>query len=156
MKEIAIKELVRKKFLGKTDKGGHPYIEHCIRVADRAMRLVTDVNKGLTVWYIGLLHDILEDTDTTIDELKACEYVTDEIIEAVKVLTRNYYNEESYFEYINRISKNDLARIVKISDIKDNIDITRLPELTIEHFNLLKRYHKAYNILTRDFEFNQN
>lgn len=146
-----IRQFVRRKFMDKLDRGGHPYFEHCDRVAKSAFKLLMDDDKALKVWYIGQLHDILEDTDTTIDELKQIEGVTDDIIDAVITLTRGYYGEETYFEYIERVSKNDFARIVKICDLKDNMDITRLPEVTEEYFSLLKRYHKAYRILTKDF-----
>lgn len=151
MEKISVIRFVKEKFSGKVDKGGHAYFKHCDRVAKSAFKLLLDDDKALKVWYIGMLHDILEDTDTTIDELKSIDGVTDEIIESVKTLTRNYYGDETYFEYIERVSKDDFACIVKICDLKDNMDITRLPELTDEHFSLLKRYHKAYGILTGKF-----
>ena len=151
METYKVRQFIRRKFMDIKDKGGHPYFEHCDRVAKSAFKLLIDDDKALKVWYIGQLHDILEDTDTSIEELKQIEGVTDDIIESVKTLTRGYYGEETYFEYIERVSKNDFARIVKICDLKDNMDITRIPELVDEHFSLLKRYHKAYGILTKDF-----
>lgn len=151
METYKVRQFVRRKFMDKQDKGGHPYFEHCDRVAKGAFELVMDDDIALKVWYIGLLHDVLEDTDTTIDELKQIEGVTDDIIDAIKTLTRGYYSEETYFEYIERVSKNDLARIVKLCDLKDNMDSTRLPEITDDYVSLLKRYHKAYKILTKDF-----
>lgn len=156
MESHKVRQFVKEKFSGKVDKGGHAYFQHCDRVAKSAFKLLLDDDKALKVWYIGMLHDILEDTDTTIDELKTIDGVTDEIIESVKTLTRNYYGSETYFEYIERVSKDDFACIVKICDLKDNMDITRLPELTDEHFSLLKRYHKAYGILTGKFKIYNN
>lgn len=149
MKESVIK-FVRRKFKDITDKGGNSYFKHCEKVAITSSKIPIEVDKGVKLYYIGMLHDILEDTSTTIEELKEVNGVTEDIIDAIKALTRNYYKQETYFEYIERVSKNELARIVKICDLRDNMDVTRLPELTNEHFNLLKRYHKAYNMLIKN------
>lgn len=149
MKESVIK-FVRRKFKNITDKGGNPYFQHCERVAIASSKLPLEEDKSIKVYYIGMLHDILEDTTTTIEELKEVNGVTEDIIDTIKILTRNYYKQETYFEYIDRVSKNELARIVKKCDLRDNMDVTRLPELTDEYFNLLKRYHKAYNMLIKN------
>lgn len=146
---MEVRKFVKDKFKDITDKAGQLYFYHCSRVAKKAFRSCSNDIIALKVWYVGMLHDILEDTNTTIEELKQIDGITDEIIESVKAITRGYYGEETYFEYIERVSKNELAKIVKIADLIDNMDITRFDKLTDEHFSLLKRYHKAYKMIVK-------
>ena len=75
---------------------------------------------------VAILHDIVEDTPMTLSELK--KYILDkDIIDAVDAITRRK-DEDLYYDYILRVSKNDLARRVKIFDLTHNMDITRLSE----------------------------
>jgi (p)ppGpp synthase/HD superfamily hydrolase len=141
-------EYIEKKFEGKTDKCGDPYVFHLYRVAKNAsnseyMRL-TETEKN-EVYKIGLLHDILEDTDTTVDELKTLDYISNTVIDAVVALTRS--KEETYNEYIERVGNNRLATVVKLHDLKDNMDITRYTDFKDISLSLLERYHKAYSFL---------
>jgi hypothetical protein len=100
-----------------TDKAGRPYIEHPIRVMDA---MGTDVER-----IIAVLHDVLEDTPVTVDELhtRGCP---PQVVEAVEILTKRL--GEDYDAFIQRIrdSRNELALRVKISDIADNTDEKRL------------------------------
>ena len=139
-------DYIEKKFDGKTDKCGDPYVFHLYRVAKTASNSewLTETEK-YEICKIGLLHDILEDTDTTVDELKTLDYISDTVIDAVVTLTRT--KEETYNEYIERVSKNRLATLVKLHDLKDNMDITRYTNFKDISISLLERYHKAYNFL---------
>lgn len=74
----------------------------------------------------GLLHDLIEDTDWTFQDLKK-EGFSDEIIKALDCLTKR--KDENYTDFIERISKNPLAIKVKINDLEDNMNITRLEKL---------------------------
>ena len=143
-------EYIEKKFDGKTDKCGDPYIFHLYRVAKTASNLeyiwLTETEK-YEVYNIGLLHDILEDTDTTVDELKTLDYISDTVIDAVVTLTRT--KEETYNEYIERVGNHRLATVVKLHDLKDNMDITRYTDFKDISLSLLERYHKAYNFLVK-------
>lgn len=151
-----IYDFVGEKFEGKIDKNGESYFcGHLKRVANYAYDsdyLPYDIREKL--YDIGLLHDLFEDTDTTEDELRKVEGVTDEIIEIVKILTR--HEDETYMQYIERVSKNEIATTVKLCDLRDNMDIRRYRELDDSAFSLLKRYHKAYWYLKNgiDEEFN--
>lgn len=136
-------DFVAEKFKDKVDKAGYPYIQHLIRVADVAANMCHINEKTSSQLYqVGLLHDIFEDTDTSVEELR--EYVDEEIINAVKILTRP--QDVTYMDYINSITKSDniLAIIVKLIDLKDNMDITRFDNFNDISFDLLKRYHRAY------------
>lgn len=162
---------VGEKFKDKVDKAGCSYIQHLFRVADAAFNmcyfreetsgLLHDIFEDTSnkLYRIGLLHDIFEDTDTSVEELR--EYVDEEIIDAVKILTRHPYNKKSiptqrdtYMEYINSIieSGNILAIMVKLCDLKDNMDITRFDNFNNVSIDLLKRYHRAYMRLLYSLE----
>lgn len=97
------------------DKGGIPYVQHPIRVA---LSCMTDDEK-----IVALLHDVIEDTNVTVEELRQAGFSTT-IINAIIALTRT--DGEDYMQFIKRLSLNDLATSVKIQDLKDNMDIRRL------------------------------
>ena len=150
-------DYIEKKFDGKTDKCGDPYVFHLYRVAKTAKESyfirLTDTEKD-DVYKIALLHDIIEDTDTTVDELKTVDDISDSIIDAVVTLTRT--KEETYNEYIERVSKNRLATLVKLHDLKDNMDITRYVDFKDISISLLERYHNAYKYLLKELLMKQN
>lgn len=126
-----------RKHAGQLDKNGRPYIEHVLRVAARM--------EGDTEKIVALLHDVLEDTDATIDEL--CELgADDEVIEAVSLLRHTHGT--SYPEYIMALAQHPLARAVKLADIADNSDEARLSSLSTEtHDRLVRKYQQALEIL---------
>ena len=99
---------------GQKDLAGKPYAEHVFRVAGKVELPQEKV--------VALLHDILEDTDVTEELLR--RLFPEEIADAVKLLTR--YEDESYSTYISRVADHPIARRVKIADLKDNLDPTRL------------------------------
>jgi len=150
---------VSEKFKDKVDKMGCPYIQHLLRVANAAANMCYfNEETANKLYQIGLLHDIFEDTDTTEEELE--KYVSKEIIDIVKILTRYPYNKKSiptqrdtYMDYIKKIANsNILAIIVKLYDLKDNMDITRFDNFNDISFDLLKRYHKAYKKIAEEFK----
>lgn len=100
---------------GQIDKGGIPYIQHPIRVA---LNCLTDDEK-----IVALLHDVIEDTSVTVEELMN-EGFNQNIIDAIISLTKR--NGEDYMTFIRRVSSNELATLVKIQDLKDNMDLRRL------------------------------
>lgn len=100
---------------GQIDKGGIPYIQHPIRVA---LNCLTDDEK-----IVALLHDVIEDTSVTVEEL-INEGFNQNIIDAIISLTKK--NGEDYMTFIRRVSSNELATLVKIQDLKDNMDLRRL------------------------------
>ena len=100
---------------GQIDKGGIPYIQHPIRVA---LNCRTDDEK-----IVALLHDVIEDTSVTVEEL-INEGFNQNIIDAIISLTKR--NGEDYMTFIRRVSSNELATLVKIQDLKDNMDLISL------------------------------
>lgn len=124
-------------FEGKVDKAGKPYISHLMRVANGVLGNSL-IRESLTV--IGLLHDLLEDTDWTEEDLR--KEFPDYIVDAVVALTK--VDGISYDDYIDGVMANELATYVKLSDLKDNMDVTRLKELGDYEIKRLKKYHKTY------------
>lgn len=120
------------------DKGNTPYIFHPIHVAEQ----MDDENSII----VALLHDVIEDTNTSLEEIKKNGF-NDEIVEALNLLTHK--DNLDYFEYIKKISNNKLARKVKIADIKHNMDLTRLNEVTPEDKNRYEKYKKCLEYLEK-------
>lgn len=119
-------------------RNGEAYINHPLRVM---AKMTTEAEQC-----VAILHDVVEDTHVTLDDLRV--FFTPEIVEAVKLLTKTDKCCYSYFEYIEAIAKNPLARAVKIADLEDNMDIRQLPILGDDDFIRLRKYHLAYQILT--------
>lgn len=120
--------------LGQKDKMGAPYILHPLRMM---LRFETQAEM-----IIAVLHDVVEDNpDWNFDRLRQ-EGFSEEIIQAVDHLTRR--EQESYEEFVARASQNDLARRVKLADLEDNMDLTRLNSLTENDKKRLERYHQAW------------
>ena len=123
---------------GQFDKAGREYIGHPIRVMEMGK---TEDEK-----IVGVLHDVIEDSDWTFDRLEA-EGFSQEVINALRCVTKTSENE-NYDDFIDRVKKNPLAASVKINDLTDNMDIRRLPYLSDKDVKRLKKYLKAYKRLT--------
>lgn len=123
---------------GQFDKAGREYIGHPIRVMEMGR---TEDEK-----IVGVLHDVIEDTDWTFERLEA-EGFSLEVINALRCVTKTSENE-NYDDFIDRVKKNPLAIAVKINDLTDNMDIRRLPYLSDKDVKRLKKYLKAYKRLT--------
>ena len=126
-------------FKDKVDKSGKPYILHCLRV----MQAVDQNDDELM--QIAMMHDLLEDTPWNPEALLA-EGFSNRVIAAVIILTHK--EGMSYDDYIKRISTSEDARAVKLADLKDNSDITRLKGLRKKDFDRMEKYHKAYVYLS--------
>ena len=123
---------------GQFDKAGREYIGHPIRVMEMGK---TEDEK-----IVGVLHDVIEDSDWTFERLEA-EGFSQEVINALRCVTKTSENE-NYDDFIDRVKKNPLAASVKINDLTDNMDIRRLPYLSDKDVKRLKKYLKAYKRLT--------
>lgn len=134
-KAIAIAAM---EFAGKFDKGGKPYILHCLHV----MHKVGPDDQELMT--IAVLHDLIEDTPWTIQRLMS-EGFSHRVVMAIDCLTHE--DDVSYDDYIRRIATNEDARKVKREDLKHNSDITRMKGLRQKDFIRLEKYHKAYEFL---------
>lgn len=105
-----------------------------------------EMGKTLEEKIVGVLHDVVEDTDWTFERLEA-EGFAPEVIAALRCVTKTSENE-NYDDFIERVKKNALAAAVKINDLTDNMDIRRLPYLSDKDVKRLKKYLKAYKRLT--------
>lgn len=124
---------------GQTDKAGAPYILHLIRVMNAGQ---TENEK-----ICGILHDLVEDTKWTFEDLKK-EGFSEEVISVLKCVTKQ--TNEPYTQFIERIKKNPLAVKVKINDLKDNMDITRLTFISEKDTQRLNKYINAYHYLLKN------
>lgn len=131
-------EIAAEAHKGQVDKAGNEYIGHPLRVME--------MGKTLEEKIVGVLHDVVEDTDWTFERLEA-EGFAPEVIAALRCVTKTSDNE-NYDDFIERVKKNPLATAVKINDLTDNMDIRRLPYLSDKDVKRLKKYLKAYKRLT--------
>ena len=123
-------------YAGKTDKAGREYIHHPLRVM---AKMKTDLEMS-----VALLHDVIEDSDITAEQLLA-EGIPAEVVEAVLCLSKN--ENEDYQDFVGRAKKNELAAKIKIADIEDNIDILRLPSLDDYDLTRVQKYHSTWQFL---------
>lgn len=126
---------------GQLDRGDKPYILHPLAV----MQSVVYDDDAMIV---AVLHDVIEDTDVTSDDLFAM--FSAHIVEAVVLLSREpagTLNRPTYREYIERLAPNDLARKVKLADLRHNMSPDRVADLSDEDRGIVKRYTKAVKIL---------
>ena len=124
--------LAEKAHQGQVDKGGHPYIGHPKRVMGKCETTEEKI--------VAMLHDVMEDTDYTADDLRK-EGFSEEILTALLYLTHR--EGEGYMEYIERICENPLAVQVKYADLQDNMDLSRIPAPTEKDLARLEKYKLA-------------
>lgn len=120
---------------GQKDKAGQPYILHPLRVM---LRLDTEEARR-----VGILHDVVEDSTVTLDELRGRGYPERELA-ALDALTRRSAAGETYEAFIARVAANPLARVVKLADLEDNMDVRRLPTIDEVARERLERYRRAW------------
>lgn len=123
---------------GQVDKAGKPYIEHPIRVMN--------MGKTMEEKIVGVLHDVVEDSEWTFEMLEK-EGMPKEVVDALKCVTK-LSEDEDYDHFIARVKTNPLAVNVKLNDLKDNMDITRLGKVTEKDLPRLNKYIRAYKQLT--------
>lgn len=130
-------EIAARAHSGQVDKGGAPYILHPLRV----MHAVEA--HGRAAQMAAVLHDTVEDTSVTFDDLAAEGFAT-EVIDAVRALTKT--KGEARLAAAARASQNPIARVVKLADVGDNMDLRRLPNPGEKDFARLKEYEavRAY------------
>ncbi len=117
------------------DKAGKPYTEHLEFVA---AHVGTEAEKC-----VAYLHDVLEDTDYPPENIRATFGA--EIYQAVCTMTHR--DGEDYFDYVRRVSRNPLARAVKMADLTNNMMLDRLPVVSEKDIRRVEKYQRAYKIL---------
>lgn len=121
---------------GQVDKAGIPYIFHPFHLAEQMPDEYSTC--------VALLHDVVEDTDVTLEQL--AKIFPAEVVEAVRVMT--HLENEPYLDYVARVKENPIAKIVKLADLQHNSDQTRMEnasEETLAYFR--EKYRKAFEIL---------
>ncbi|WP_028777397.1 HD domain-containing protein [Shimazuella kribbensis] len=122
---------------GQVDKGGNPYILHPLAVMSRLSSIEAKI--------VGVLHDVIEDTPITLEQLKAEDF-PHYILDPLCLLTHD--PKEDYFTYIERISNNPLAKQVKIADLEENMNLQRIPNPSNRDQERVQKYQRAYRMLT--------
>ena len=116
---------------GQVDKGGSPYIGHPLRV----MNNVETIEEKI----VAVLHDAVEDSDLTLEDLKTAGF-SEVIVEAIDAITKR--EGENRKDYLQRVMNNDLALKVKIADMTDNMDISRISNPTDKDYERIRIYQK--------------
>jgi len=129
-------EIAAKAHAGQVDKGGAPYILHPIRV----MLSLSSIPAQIT----AILHDVVEDTDITIADLRR-EGFAESILEAIEALTKR--KGEDRISAAHRAAQNQIACAVKLADIADNMDLSRIPHPTEEDYARICEYEQVRAIL---------
>lgn len=124
--------LACKVHLGQRDKAGQAYILHPLRLM---LKLANDDERIAAV-----LHDVVEDGDVSLDDLRQMGYA-EPVVAAIDCLSRR--PEETYEQFIERIALNPLASRVKMEDLKDNMDLTRLGAVEDKDLERIGKYHRA-------------
>ena len=121
----------------QVDKSGMPYVYHPFHLAGQMDDEYTTC--------VALLHDVVEDTDITLDDLKK-EGFPKEVTDAIVLMTHD--DDVPYLEYVAKIKKNPIATSVKLADLKHNSDLTRLDEVDSKALERVEKYRKAIQILS--------
>ncbi len=119
------------------DKSGMPYVFHPFHLAEQMETEETVV--------VALLHDLVEDTDYTIDDLKAMGFPKN-VTDAIALMTHDADTE--YMDYVARIKTNPIAKAVKLADLRHNSDTTRLDKVTEKDLKRVEKYTAAIKFLT--------
>lgn len=132
-------EISTKAHMGQVDKAGKDYINHPKRVAERLL------NESENVQIVAWLHDVVEDTSITLKDLE--QIFNKKVIDALTLLTHD--KSVPYMEYVEKISHNEIARKVKMSDLIDNMNLSRLDikNITNNELDRVEKYLKAYRFL---------
>ena len=121
----------------QVDKSGIPYVFHPFHLAEQMTTEETII--------VALLHDVVEDSDTTFEDLEK-EGFDKSIIDAVKLLTHKDKSVK-YEDYVRKIKENPIAKAVKLADLMHNSDITRLDVVTQKDLERRKKYLDAIKLL---------
>ena len=121
---------------GQKDKAGDPYILHPLRVMFRM-----DTKEEMIV---AVLHDVLEDTPITPDQLKEMGF-SETVLKALDSVTKRA--GERYEDFVQRAALHPIGKKIKLADLRDNMDLSRLEKITDQDIERVKKYHNASIIL---------
>lgn len=120
----------------QVDKSGMPYVFHPFHLAEQMHDEKTTI--------VALLHDVIEDTDYTFEDLRVAGF-DNEIIEALKLMTHD--DSVPYMEYVTEIKSNPIASAVKLADLEHNSDLSRLDVVDEKALKRKEKYATAIALL---------
>lgn len=129
------------KHKGQSDKAGTPYILHPLRVMMSLGRVATETER-----IVAVLHDVVEDCEVSFDDLRVIGF-SEEVVAAVDALTKREDEKADYMKAIRRVAENAVARRVKIGDLTDNLDLSRISSPTEKDQARLEKYRAARQFL---------
>lgn len=129
-------EIAVRAHAGQVDKARQPYILHPLRV----MFAVKSLHERMA----AVLHDVVEDTTITLDDLRSEGFPT-EVLEAIRALTKT--KGEARIAAAQRAAENPIARVVKLADVMDNMDLSRISRPTEEDYARIKVYEQVRELL---------
>ena len=138
-------------------------LSHAMTVADTIDKMNPHYNKTVGIDFeatdidvfwkkatiVAMLHDIIEDTNCTVDVLKE-KNIPDDVINAILLVTRPKEKHDYFDDYIMKIAKNELSRVVKIADLEHNMDVRRLPKFSEYEQKRLMKYWYSWKYLKRE------
>lgn len=127
---------------GQVDKAGRPYVLHPLRVM---FGVASEAPEAARI--VAVLHDVVEDTEWTVERLAAGHGLGDAEQAALRLLTKA--DGADYDAYVDRLATNAIARAVKIADLRDNLDIIRLEELGEKDVKRVNKYLRSLRRLSR-------
>ena len=143
-------EIAKTAHEGQVDKAGKPYFEHVQAVCEIASKMILSWNEEyddflVQAKIVSYLHDVVEDTSLTIDDLRKHQIPTDCFL-AIETLTKK--SGQDYWDYLAEVKLDKLAAVVKIADLTHNSDLSRLEEVTPEDLKRRDKYQKSIDYLS--------
>ena len=143
-------EIAKLAHKGQLDKAGRPYFEHAQAVCEIASDIILSWDEKyddflIQAKIVSYLHDVIEDTSLTINDLWGSKVPTDCIL-AIETLTKK--GGQNYWDYLAEVKLNKLATVVKIADLTHNSDLSRLEKVTKEDLARRDKYLKAIDYLS--------
>jgi len=117
---------------GQLDKGGAPYILHPLKVMLRMSSLEERI--------VAVLHDVVEDCGISLDDLRK-EGFSEEVLSAIESVTK--MPGESYEDFVERAAQNPIGRVVKLADLEENSDLSRITSPSWEDLERVEKYRRA-------------
>ncbi|MBV7495397.1 HD domain-containing protein [Pseudomonas sp. PDM24] len=121
---------------GQVDKGGAPYILHPLKVMLRVNTLEERI--------VAVLHDVVEDCGISFDDLRK-EGFSETVLMAIASVTK--VPDELYEEFIERAAQNPIGRVVKLADLEENSDLSRIAQPSWEDLERVEKYRRAIGVL---------
>ena len=117
---------------GQLDKGGAPYILHPLKVMLRMTTLEERI--------VAVLHDVVEDCEISLDDLRK-EGFSEVVLSAIESVTK--VPGESYEDFVERAAQNPIGRVVKLADLEENSDLSRIASPSWDDLERVEKYRRA-------------